>query len=104
MLCTSIFTIGEVLIGFYKRSALEAAAEVRDWLRHPNLDLLSFNSATAGRYAQIRARHAVTPADAIHLASAAEAVVRLFITNNRKLTRLSIDQIDFIAGLDVNLY
>lgn len=104
ILCTSIFTIAEVLSGFYKRGALEAAAEVRSWLRRPNVDLLPFDSATADRYAHIRARHAVTPADSIHLASAAEAGVRLFITNDRKLTRLNIDQIDFIAGLDVNLY
>jgi hypothetical protein len=28
----------------------------------------------------------------------------LFIINDRKLTGLNIDRIDFIAGLDVNLY
>jgi len=103
-LCTSIFTIGEVLSGFYKRGAFEAAAEVRNWFRQPNVELLPFDNATADRYAQIRARNAVTPADSIHLASAAEAGVQLFITNDRRLTRLNIDQIDFIAGLDVNLY
>ena len=104
ILCTSIFTIGEVLSGFYKRGALDAAAEVRNWFRQPNVELLPFNSGTADRYARIRARNAVTPADSIHLASAAEAGVHLFITNDRRLTRLNIDQIDFIAGLDVNLY
>jgi predicted nucleic acid-binding protein len=103
-LCTSIFTIGEVLSGFYKRGAFEAAAEVRNWFRQPNVELLPFDNATADRYAQIRARNAVTPADSIHLASAAEAGVQLFITNDRQLAKLNIDQIDFIAGLDVNLY
>jgi predicted nucleic acid-binding protein len=103
-LCTSIFTIGEVLSGFHKRGALEAAAEVRNWFRQPNVELLPFNGATAERYAQIRAKNSVTPADSIHLASAAEASVQLFITNDQRLTRLNIDQIDFIAGLDVNLY
>ncbi len=103
-LCTSVFTVGEVLSGFYKRDALEAAAEVRNWFRQPNIELLAFNSATAARYAQIRAKNTVTPADSIHLASAAEAGVQLFITNDRRLTKLNIDQIDFIAGLDVNLY
>jgi len=103
-LCTSIFTIGEVLSGFYKRGAFEAAAEVRNWFRQPNVELLPFNSGTADRYAQIRARNAVTPADSIHLASAAEAGVQLFITNDRQLAKLNIDLIDFIAWLDVNLY
>jgi predicted nucleic acid-binding protein len=103
-LCTSVFTEGEVLCGFYKRRNLEAIAEVRKWLRAPAVELLPFTAGTVDRYARIRAAHPVTPADAIHLASAAEAGVQLFITNDRKLTRLNIDQIDFIAGLDVNLY
>jgi|SRR5579883_387207 len=103
-LCTSVFTEGEVLCGFYKRAAIEAVAEVRRWLRAPAVELLPFTGATADRYARIRAEHEVSPAGAIHLASAAEAGVRLFITNDRKLTRLNIDQIDFIAGIDVNLY
>jgi predicted nucleic acid-binding protein len=102
--CTSIFTVGEVLAGFYKRNESEALARVRTWLKAPNIDLLPFTAGTVDRYARIRAAHGVSPADAIHLASAAEAGVQLFMTNDRKLTRLNIDQIDFIAGLDVNIY
>ena len=103
-LCTSVFTEGEVLCGFYKRRDLEGIAEVRKRLRAPAIELLPLTAGTIDRYARIRAAHAVTPADAIHLASAAEAGVQLFITNDRRLTRLNIDRIDFIAGLDVNLY
>jgi predicted nucleic acid-binding protein len=46
----------------------------------------------------------VAPADAIHLAAAAHSGVNLFLTNDEKLQRLVIPGIDFIAGLDVNLF
>ena len=48
--------------------------------------------------------HRVTPADAIHLASAAAAGVDLFLTNDRALQPLLIPGIHFIAGLGVNLF
>jgi hypothetical protein len=57
----------------------------------------------AGR-ARIRANNRVSPADAIHLASAAQSGVNLFLTNDRVLPKLVISGIDFIAGLDVNLF
>ncbi|HEY7838794.1 MAG TPA: hypothetical protein VIC54_09360 [Terriglobales bacterium] len=42
--------------------------------------------------------------DALHLAIAATAGVNLFLTNDRRLHRLKVPGIDFIAGLDTNLY
>jgi len=42
--------------------------------------------------------------DALHLAIAATAGVNLSLTNDRRLHRLKIPGIDFIAGLDTNLY
>lgn len=41
---------------------------------------------------------------ACNLASAAEAKVDLFLTNDRKLVGKMIPGIQFIAGLDVSLY
>src|SRR5947209_2324808 len=102
--CTSVFTLGEVLTGPYIAGAIELASKVREAIRPPQVELLPFNADTAERYAQIRARNRVSPADAIHLASAAAAGVDLFLTNDRRLAKLVIDGIDFIAGLDVNLF
>lgn len=53
-------------------------------------------------HARIRRQNRVAPADAIHLASAAEAGVDLFLTNDRALLELVVDGIQFIAGMDVN--
>jgi predicted nucleic acid-binding protein len=102
-LCTSVFTVGEVLTGPYKKGAVELASKVRESIRPPIVELLPFNAETAERYARIRAENRVSPADAIHLASAAHAGVNLFLTNDRKLPRLTIPGIDFIAGMDVNI-
>jgi predicted nucleic acid-binding protein len=103
-LCTSVFTIGEVLTGLYKRDALEIASQVQAAFHSPQIELISFTHETADTYARIRAGHRVSPADAIHLASAANTGVDLFLTNDHRLQPLSIPGIHFIAGMDVNLF
>ena len=103
-LCSSVFTLGEVLTGFYKRGALETATRIRERFRPPLVELLAFTPETADHYARIRGNHRVSPADAIHLASAAQTGVDLFLTNDRHLQGLAIPGIHFIAGMDVNLF
>jgi predicted nucleic acid-binding protein len=66
--------------------------------------LISYTAETADSYARIRAGHRVSPADAIHLASAANARVDLFLTNDHRLQPLAIPGINFIASMDVNLF
>jgi predicted nucleic acid-binding protein len=103
-LCTSVFTVGEVLTGLYRQNALETASQVREAFRAPQIELISFTPDTADSYVRIRAGHRVSPADAIHLASAANAGVDLFPTNDDRLQHFAIPGIDFIAGMDVNLF
>lgn len=103
-LCTSIFTLGEVLTGFHKKGAEEEARRVRELLRPPLVDLVPFTAETTDRYARIRAANRVSPADAIHLASAAQNNVNLFVSNDRRLTKMIVPGIDFIAGIDGNLF
>jgi predicted nucleic acid-binding protein len=99
-LCTSVFTLGEVLILPQRTGASHAIAQVKNYFEHGEVELIPFNVRTAEAYAQIRAESSVLPADAIHLASAAEARANLFLTNDRKLQRLRVPGIQFIAGLD----
>jgi len=77
---------------------------VRDAFHSPQIELISYTAETADRYARIRASHRVSPADAIHLASAADAGVDLFLTSDHRLQPLAIPGIHFIAGMDVNLF
>ncbi len=104
VLCTSVFTVGEVLVGPYKGRALEVARRTQEFFRSPLVELLPFTSDAAELYARVRAEHGIPPADAIHLACAARAGVDLFLTNDRRLRGLRIPGIQFIAGMDVSLY
>lgn len=103
-LCTSALTLGEVLTAVYKQGDQAVADQVKAVLHSSAVELLPFTSATADGYARIRARNRVAPADAIHLATASAAGVDLFLTNDRRLHGLLIPGVDFIAGLDVNLF
>jgi predicted nucleic acid-binding protein len=103
-LCTSIFSVGEILTGLYKQGAEVAAVTTREMLRPPLVELIPFTAETTEHFSRIRAANRVSPADAIHLASAAQSCVNLFLTNDRRLSKLVVRGIDFIAGLDVNLF
>jgi predicted nucleic acid-binding protein len=103
-LCTSIFSVGEILTGLYKQGDEVAATSTREALRPPLVELIPFTAETTEHFARICAANRVSPADAIHLASAAQSGVNLFLTNDRRLSKLAIRGIDFIAGLDVNLF
>ncbi len=99
-LCTGVFTIGEVLTGPYKVGSSEKAEELTRFFGSSAVRILPFNFEAAERYAQIRAKHNVSPADAIQLATASVGHVDLYITNDKKIKNLVIDGIKFIAGLD----
>lgn len=102
-LVTSAFSVGELLVGPQKLGDLDAVDRIRSGI--PALaEVLPFTLQVAGHYSSIRAKQKVSPADAIHLASAADAKVDLFLTNDRKLVGKVIPGIQFVAGLDVSLY
>lgn len=102
--CTSVFTVGEVLTGPLKAGKPEMAEQLLEEFRNPRIELLSYSLTAAQRYAEIRGALRVSPADAIHLATAAEAGVDLFLTHDRRLSKLVVPGIPFIAGLEVNLF
>ncbi|HEY9141494.1 MAG TPA: type II toxin-antitoxin system VapC family toxin [Bryobacteraceae bacterium] len=103
-LLTSAFTLGEILVGPYRRGQADEGLRIRQVFESFEVELIPFAAETAERYGQIRGSTRVTPADAIHLASAGHAGVDLFLTNDRELRDLVIPGIHFIAGLDVNLF
>ena len=103
-LLTSAFTVGEILAGSYRRGQADEGRNIRQLFESFEVEPIPFAAETAERYGQIRGSSRVSPADAIHLASAAHAGVDLFLTDDRELRSLVIPGIHFIAGLDVNLF
>ena len=102
-LITGAFTFGEVLAGPYRVGAVRAAEEAKRLMRNAVSEIVPFTVETSDYYAHIRATLHVPPADAIHLASAAQAGTDLFLTNDKKLTGKVVRGIQFIASLDMQL-
>jgi len=99
-LITGAFAVGEVLAGPYHKAAAQTVDEVRRLLRNVVAEIIPFTLETADRYARIRGTLRVSPADAIHLASAAQAGTDLFLTNDRQLVGKIVPGIQFIATID----
>jgi uncharacterized protein len=103
-LITGAFTFGEVLAGAYRKRGQQATDELQRSLQNLVAEVVPFTIATAGHYARIRAIHGVTPADGIHLASAAQAGTDLFLTNDKRLAGKIVTGIQFIASLDTQFF
>jgi predicted nucleic acid-binding protein len=98
-LCTSTLTLGEILV--------KPAEQGNEALRQRYEEVLSrtarvivFDREVARRYAGIRRNRSIRPPDAIQLACAAQVGVDLFITNDDRLSRLTIPGIQFLVPLD----
>jgi uncharacterized protein len=103
-LITGAFTFGEVLAGVYRKGNPQLADDSRRLLRSVVAEVVPFTLETADRYARIRGTTAVAPADAIHLASAAQAGTDLFLTNDKRLVGKIVPGIQFIDSLDTRLF
>lgn len=102
-LLTGAFTFGEVLTGVYRKGTADRAQEARLQLQRIVAEVVPFTMDTADRYAQIRGTLGITPADAIHLACAAQAGTDLFLTNDKRLVGKFIPGIQFVASLEDDL-
>jgi uncharacterized protein len=102
-LITGALAFGEVLAGVYRKGTLEKAREIQALLEGAVSAVVPFTAETANLYGQIRGSLNVPPADAIHLACAAQARADLFLTNDNRLVGKFIPGIQFIASLDTPL-
>jgi predicted nucleic acid-binding protein len=102
-LCTSVFTVGEILAGPSRTQRWDEVSKVRAFFRSAELRLLEFKLSTAEIFAEIRGRAGISSGDAIHLACASEARVDLFLTHDKRLAKKVVPGIQFIATLDSNI-
>lgn len=98
-LLTSWLTVGEALT---KPKELRNAMLEKSYLKFflsDAVELIAFDGEAARRYAEIRSRERVRPADSIQLACAAAAGSDLFVTNDNHLSGLTVPGIAFITGI-----
>ena len=100
ILCTSVFTVGEVLTGPRMRNDVAGISALKKFFDSKDVEILPYTLEAADRYSIIRAATRVRQADGIHLATAAAAGVDLFVTNDEKLQQLVISGIRFFADVD----
>ena len=93
-----------MLVGPIKNGDSVTQQAVRDYLQPPLVELLPFTLETTDHYARIRAANRVLPADAVHLATAAAARVDVFLTNDRSLHRMIVPGIQFVTGIDTDIF
>ena len=103
-LITSTFTFGEVLAGAYRKGVPHLAAQSRGLLLGVVSEVVPFTMEAADHYARIRGAMGIAPADAIHLACAAQSDTDLFLTNDKHLVGKIIPGIQFIASLDTQFF
>jgi predicted nucleic acid-binding protein len=100
MLCTSVFTVGEVLTGPRKLNDAAGISGLKKFFGSSEVEILPFTMEAADRYSMIRAEMRISQAHAIHLATAAAAGVDLWVTNDDDLRKLVIPGIRFFADID----
>ena len=98
-LCTSTLTLGEVLVKPAEQGN-EALRQRYETVLAQTARLIAFDREAARRYSEIRRNRGIRPPDAIQLACAAQVGVDLFITNDDRLSRLTIPGIQFLVPLE----
>ncbi|SPF33952.1 putative PilT protein domain protein [Candidatus Sulfopaludibacter sp. SbA4] len=96
-LLTSTLTLGEVLVKPVEMG--QSSERYERFLNSPGVHIVSFDHQAARIYARLRRDRTIKPPDAIQLSCAAAAGTNLFITNDARLSRMTLAGIDFIVPL-----
>jgi predicted nucleic acid-binding protein len=104
LLCGSDIVLSELLVGPLKKQNLAAADAIEQFFDSDTIILLPYGRRSVRVFAQLRAYQGVKSLDALHLAIAASAGVDLFLTHDRRLHKLIVPGLPFIASLDTDLF
>ena len=103
-LCSSLFVLGELLVGPTKANDTTAAAAIQQFFDSDAVSMLPYSAQAVRLLAELRAHHGVKALDALHLAIAATSGVDLFLTHDRRLHKVVVPGLPFIAGLETDLF
>jgi uncharacterized protein len=100
LLFTSYLALGEIMAGVERSSNQQAASAVHDSLAEMGFSFLPFDGNAVAPFSKLRAQRNVKAPDAIQLACAASAGIDLFFTGDKRLTKLDVPGIQFIADFN----
>jgi len=103
-ICTSVFTLGEILVKPRMVKDTTAFESIRRFMRSGEIELIPFTAEVAEQYSAVRAQTRLKAADAIHAATAIVANVHLFVTNDLDFRKQQIPGLPLIAGLDGKIF
>jgi predicted nucleic acid-binding protein len=103
-LCTSVFTLGEVLVLPRRQGNHRVISAITDFMKSNEVELMPFTVQTAEQYSRVRAESRLKAADAIHLATAMQGQVDVFVTNDHDVLRQTFADGPFIVGLDGRVF
>ncbi len=99
-LLTSHLTVGEALTKPREKGNAVLEKSYLNFFTKGPIELIAFELEAARRYAEIRSRENIRPADAIQLACASAARADLFVTNDGRLSGMTVAGITFITGIE----
>jgi uncharacterized protein len=99
-LLTSYLTLGEALTKPKETGNTIIEKSYLNFFTSGAIELVAFEAEAAKRYAEIRSRERIRPADAIQLACAAAARTDLFVTNDGRLSEVVVPGITFVTGIE----
>jgi predicted nucleic acid-binding protein len=103
-LCSSLFVLGELMVGPAKANDAAAANAIQQFFDSDQITMLPYTPQAVRLFAELRAHHGVKALDALHLAIAATSGVDLFLTHDRRLHKVVAPGLPFIAGLETDLF
>jgi predicted nucleic acid-binding protein len=104
VLCSSLFVLGELLVGPLKTRDTAAASGIQQFFDSDAVAMLPYNAQSVRMFAELRANYGVKPLDALHLSISALSGVDLFLTHDRRLHKLAVPGLPFIAGLETDIF
>jgi predicted nucleic acid-binding protein len=103
ILCSSALILSEVLAGPQRENDIDAINKIEAFFLSPAITLLPYAVPAARTFALLRAEAGVPAMDALHLATASQADIDLFLTNDKRLHKVRVPGIRFIANLETDI-
>ena len=103
-ICTSVFTVGELLVLPKKKGDHRIISAISGFMQSGDIELLPFTINTAEQYSEVRAASRLKAADAIHVATAKLAQVNFFLTNDKEILGQKMRGIPYFVGLDGRIF